>query len=66
MPSVARLEALGAQESVGLMCASGVYDTALGLGIRVHGYKFCLKHVVVIDAPIIRCRGGHLRAKERS
>ena len=45
--------ALGVQESVGLLCASGVYDTAVGLDDHSCGCVSCLLHVAVVEALIM-------------
>ena len=65
MPSVAVLPAFGVQKSIGLMCASGVYDTALGLGDHSRDCRNRSSHGAVFKAPIISCQRCQLRAKAR-
>ena len=65
MLSTGEILAIGVQKSVGLMCASGVYDTALGLGDHSRDCKNRSTHGAVFKAPIISCQRCHLRAKAR-
>ena len=48
------------------MCASGVYDTALGLDKHCRGCGICSFDIVIVEAPIISYNLGHLSANARS